>query len=310
MKKASISKVLLLQASLMCSILAILMVAALSHFDLGPGPLLLAALVCIAGILLLEPSRDRRRVASGGAPRGLDQAWLPPHEVNRLRYSGDGFEVYGQIMGAGRQPVDFCEVFDQDPERLGLALGKVGGQGVPAALFRSRCRTLLAGTLGCGDSPGRAVTALNHELCSQDGQNFASLECATYDPHRGLLDIVSAAHRAALLLRDGRLTSLATGNSLPVGLTDDGQWRSHRYRLRPGDQVIFFSDGAVEAQNTNRECFGMGRLSQVLAQGWRPRELPARIRRAVLDFADGQSDDITVLVLKVSQTSQRMQMTA
>lgn len=310
MKKASISKVLLLQASLMCSILAILLVAALSHLDLGPGPLLLAALVCITAILLLEPARDRRRVASGGVPRALEQGWLPPEEVNRLRSSGDGFEVYGQIMSGGRQPSDFCELFDQDPTRLGLALGKVGGHGLPAALFRSRCRTLLAGTLGCGDSPARAVVALNHELFSHDGQNFASLECASFDPYSGTLEIVSAAHPAALLLRDGRLTSLATGNSLPVGLTDDGRWRSHRYRLRPGDQVIFVSDGALDAQNSKRESFGLRRLSRVLAQGLRPRELPSRVRRAVLDFAQGQTDDITVLILKVTQSSQRMQKTA
>ncbi|MGE0494771.1 MAG: PP2C family protein-serine/threonine phosphatase [Vulcanimicrobiota bacterium] len=310
MKKASISKVLLLQASLMCSILAILLVAALSHLDLGPGPLLLSALVCITAILMLEPARERRRVASGGLPRALEHGWLPPEEVNRLRYSGDGFEVYGQIMSGGRQPSDFCEVFDQDRSHLGLALGKVGGQGLPAALFRSRCRTLLAGTLGCGDSPASTVAALNQELFRQDGQNFASLECASFEPCTGTLEVVSAAHPAALLLRDGRLTGLATGNSLPVGLTDDGRWRSHRYQLRPGDQVIFFSDGALEAQNSNRESFGLRRLSRVLAQGLRPRELPARVRRAVLDFAHGQTDDITVLILKVTQTSQRMQKTA
>ena len=125
-----------------------------------------------------------------------------------------------------------------------------------------------------------------------------------YDPARRELTYASAGHNPPRLKRceDGTVHSLDGGN-LPLGVFPDVRYQQMTRVLRPGDQVVFYTDGITEATDPSGRMFGLGRLDDALENC----HLDASaLIQSVLDdlerFTAGQpaADDRTVLVAKVS----------
>ena len=74
-------------------------------------------------------------------------------------------------------------------------------------------------------------------------------------------------------------------------------------QLEPGDAVLLYTDGVIEAKRTGHEDFGIDRLKEFLhtadAAGLGPAETLRRLSNAVVDFNDGQlQDDATTLLVQ------------
>jgi serine phosphatase RsbU (regulator of sigma subunit) len=126
--------------------------------------------------------------------------------------------------------------------------------------------------------------------------------------NRCLIGRMSGGFATAILLRleaDGRITLTNAGHlppflngqeypvdsSLPLGMIADISYSESTLTIQPGDELLFSTDGLVEAQDENKQMYGFDRLRVLMAL--RPTAQEAA-QRAV-DF--GQQDDITVLTL-------------
>jgi sigma-B regulation protein RsbU (phosphoserine phosphatase) len=96
------------------------------------------------------------------------------------------------------------------------------------------------------------------------------------------------------------------GDSFPLGILPDAEYQETRLELAPGDQVVLYTDGIVEAMNERQEMFGFDRLLQVARAG---REMGAdallsKVMAEVGAFVGTgpQHDDLTVIVLSVKPT--------
>ena len=130
---------------------------------------------------------------------------------------------------------------------------------------------------------------------------FATAVIAEMDTKAGRLRWVNAGHPTPLLVRAGRAVGALTCDpSLPVGLGTDVA-EVGELQLEPGDAVVFFTDGIVEARSASGE-FGEARLAdfigRALAAGSPPPETLRRLTHAVLEYQSGElQDDATILLL-------------
>lgn len=154
------------------------------------------------------------------------------------------------------------------------------------------------------DTAQRIHTAVTDSFRA-DG--FATAVLAELDTETGLLRWTIAGHPAPLLLREGRLVkSLVSRPALPLGLAVAGHTSVitvSTEQLQPGDQLLLFTDGVVEARSPAGEFFGDRRLADLLtrnlAAGLPMPETMRRVMRALLDHQQNQlTDDATLLLVE------------
>jgi len=231
------------------------------------------------------------------------QMWLVPSEPPRVAGAEIAFATRPQNSVAG----DYYDAFYPDPEnkeRLLVVIADVAGKSVPAALLMATLQASLRTIAGEGVSVAELITRLNNyaSAYSLDGRRFTTAVLCEYDPRARRLTYVNAGHNAPILRRaDGAFETLEVGG-LPLGIKVGAEYLTATLELRPGDALIFFTDGVIEAFNGSGEEFGNSRWQGAI------RSLPDWNAQATLQFlmqrvdefvgATRQSDDITCLVFR------------
>lgn len=231
------------------------------------------------------------------------QSWLVPSQAPDVAGAEIAFATRPQNSVAG----DYYDAFYPDPdnhEKLMLVIADVAGKSVPAALLMATLQASLR-TVAVENAPlADLVARLNRYACahSLDGRRFTTAVLGEYNPVTRRLVYVNAGHNAPILRRaNGDLLRLDVGG-LPLGIQSNVVYETAELELKPGDALIFFTDGVVEAFNEAGEEFGNERWNGAI------RNLPERnahqtlqhLMKKVDEFvrATRQSDDITCLVFR------------
>ena len=232
------------------------------------------------------------------------QMGMLPHDFTEVE------KTYGVRIGAELDPArevggDLYGVCAATPERLVVFLGDVSGKGIPASMFMVRAISLARLLARDIAEPERILARLNDEL-SVDNPSymFVTFMCAVFDPATGSLVVANGGHCRPVLLRDGEPPAWAVKNlGTALGFEPDLEFQRTELTLKPGDSIIFYTDGVSEAFNTEDECYGDDRLladSAALA-GQSPVAITAGLFEKVRAHAGTapQSDDIAILTLSV-----------
>ncbi len=212
---------------------------------------------------------------------------------------------YQTSQWAGGDYYDFFPLVDG---RWGIMIADVSGHGTPAAVMMAITHSIAHAYPGPPDPPSAMLEYLNRELAARyttEGDTFVTAFYGIYDPARRELTYASAGHNPPRLKRceDGSIRSLDGVANLPLGVFPDQRYQQVTQALRPGDQIVFYTDGITDATDPSGRMFGLSRLDQALenchldASG-----LIEAVLDAVERFTAGQpaADDRTVLVAKVS----------
>ena len=132
---------------------------------------------------------------------------------------------------------------------------------------------------------------------------FTTAFLSELDPATGTLTYINAGHNAPMLCRkSGGLERLEAGG-LPIGIKADAVYQSGSVVLAPGDWLVIFTDGVVEAMNTRGEEFGETRLLANIATATSvsPAQMMSHIMTELDRFVGNtpQHDDVTCLLLKM-----------
>jgi len=203
---------------------------------------------------------------------------------------------------------DYYDFFPLPDGKWGILIADVSGHGTPAAVLMAVTHTIAHTYPGPPAPPGRLLAHLNRILAdrytAQTGA-FVTAFYAIYDPKVRSLHYASAGHPPPRLKRcaDGTLALFDGVQSLPLGITADERYPDGVHELVPGDQIVFYTDGVTEAENTVGEQFGLKRLDAVLANcSIGASDLLDEVLRALDTFTAGKAaaDDRTILVAKIS----------
>jgi serine phosphatase RsbU (regulator of sigma subunit) len=230
------------------------------------------------------------------------QMWLVPSEPPQVPGADIAFSTRPQNSVAG----DYYDAFypDERRERLVVVIADVAGKSVPAALLMATLQASLRTIAGEGVPVAELVMRLNRyaSAYSLDGRRFTTAVLCEYDPATRQLTYVNAGHNAPILRRaNGAFEKLEVGG-LPLGIKMGAEYQTATLELRPGDALIFFTDGVVEAFNESGEEFGNSRWQGAIHSlpDWNAQETLQFLMKRVDEFvgATRQSDDITCLVFR------------
>jgi sigma-B regulation protein RsbU (phosphoserine phosphatase) len=215
----------------------------------------------------------------------------------------EGYDLTGVCIPSLELGGDYYDFFPFDDGRLGLVIGDVAGKGVPAALTMATFRALLRARRDMGPALSDVAFAVNRLLRESSApRSFVTGIYATLEPESGRLTYVSCGHPLAIVARsDGSIEEL--DNSGPVlGAFDDARYEERLTTLRPGDVLLLYTDGLVEAVDESGGLFGVERTADALRE---TRNLAVtEISRSLIGRAraftdsDHLADDVTLVLLK------------
>jgi sigma-B regulation protein RsbU (phosphoserine phosphatase) len=214
-----------------------------------------------------------------------------------------GYDLAGKTIPAQSVGGDYFDFIAVDENRLALCLGDVTGKGLPASLLMANMQATIRGQTLVEATAKMCLTRANKLLCrSTDKCNFITFFYALLNHQTHQLTYANAGHNSPLLFSaDGTHRPLER-RGLVLGIRDQIDYEEETIALRPGDLLLIYSDGIIEAMNSWQEEFGEERLIAVVQQNRRQPAavLTERIIQAVKQHAGraAQSDDITLVVLK------------
>src|SRR2546425_2860074 len=231
------------------------------------------------------------------------QTWLVPSQPPEVTGANIAFATRPQNSVAG----DYYDAFYPDPEdreKLMVVIADVAGKSVPAALLMATLQASLR-TIAVENAPlADLVARLNRYACahSLNGLRFTTAVLGEYNVASRKLTYVNAGHNAPILRRaNGTVETLEAGG-LPLGIRLDHHYETASLELRPGDALIFFTDGVVEAFNESGEEFGNERWLSAIRSlpDWDASQTLQFLMKRVDEFAGAtrQSDDITCMVFR------------
>ena len=214
-----------------------------------------------------------------------------------------GLALHGICLPAMEVGGDYFDVLPLADGRLALALGDVTGKGTAAVMLMAMIKTALFSQVSADPTPAAVITALNTLAVDFMQGQLMTFFYALYDPAGRTLTYANAGHLFPYVRRaDGTLDSLGLG-SLPIGALPALVPKGGEARLAPGDLLVLFSDGIVEAVSDDGELFSFERLEALLLQAG-PVHDPLLLVEDLVDrvhaFAGGvPQDDATLLVALV-----------
>lgn len=249
--------------------------------------------------------RARLADAERRAARTLQQSLLPPGEIvvpglevaSRYHAFGDASAVGG----------DFFDVFAIGDSSYGAVMGDVRGKGIQSAAVTALARYTVRAATQCGRRPSDAIRLVNRAIYEQDDpERFCTvvhLVLRAAEDGSGWFDVELACggHPLPLLVTaEGSVRSIGTPGTV-VGLFENPELHDVHERLAPGDVLVLYTDGVLEARSPDGR-FDPGLLEAAVrgAAGGTAEEVASAIERAVLRFEGGRlRDDMAVLVVRV-----------
>jgi serine phosphatase RsbU (regulator of sigma subunit) len=221
----------------------------------------------------------------------------------------EGYQIAASSTPAREVGGDFFDFFKIGEGKLGLIIGDVTGKSVSGALImsasRSVFRMLSEEELSVGETMMRANRRIKKDIKSG---MFVALLYAVHDVEDGSVGLCSAGQTQPLLLsaKTAEATLVETvGDTFPLGILDEANYEETQLQMEPGDKVVYYTDGIVEAMNKHEDMYGFERLHEVINSS--PAEtaeaLMNDIIKSVSDFtgAAPQHDDLTIIVVSADK---------
>lgn len=218
-------------------------------------------------------------------------------ELETLRYSAE----CRQLCEVGGDCYDFIPLPNH---QLAIAIGDASGKGVAAALMIASVQSSLrtAATFTGGDAPA-VVAVVNRQVhASSVTGRYATLFYGVFDSRSRTLQYVNAGHNPPMIIRrDGSVLWLEAGG-VPVGIFSDYVYAEGAVQLEPGDVLVAYTDGVIEALNSSGREWGVEGLqtSAVTNREESAEQVVSAVFEAMEEYAKGRRiDDATVAVLRV-----------
>lgn len=200
---------------------------------------------------------------------------------------------------------DFFDLFAIGPRKIAFFLFDMSGHGVPAALGTLLVRACFVRHLRETECPSAALALANDELQNQLGEDhFLTAFAAVIDLEARVLKYASAGAPPPFFLRDGALPVQLTADGPLLGVLPGVSFHEERREVAPGDRLVLYTDGFVEARDPRRRMYSTERLAALLA-GRLPddaagiRTLLVEDLREFTRCEDRFVDDVTLLVIKL-----------
>lgn len=229
---------------------------------------------------------------------------LSPARIPRL----PGLEIAVTFRPAEHEVAGDFYLVQAAQGRNVIILGDVVGHGIRAAREATFARALLGSMASGTGDPGAILGLANGVLCEAwETEDFLTAVCLVHDPAAGTLFWACAGHPAPVSLVDGRELNGDHGGP-PLGISPGATYKTRETTLRPGDGVVVYTDGLIEAKRDGM-MLGVPRVLELvrLRRSQTPGEIVGALEEIALDFTRGHlSDDMCIIALRMGEVGTYM----
>jgi len=259
--------------------------------------------VAIENALMIEDVIEKERMEEElSIARDLQTSMLPAKCPTI-----EGFEIAAYSVSAMEVGGDFYDFIDMGENKAGMVIGDVTGKSVSGALVMSASRSIFRMLSEEQMSVSQIMIRANRRTKKDIKTGmFVALLYAVLDANDKTLSLCSAGQTQPIYWSSetGESNLVETkGDTFPLGILEDVGYEETRLELAPGDKVVLYTDGIVEAMNEQEEMYGFDRLLEVVqgAKSMTAELLLKEIIDKVNAFAGGaaQHDDLTIIVISV-----------
>ncbi len=189
------------------------------------------------------------------------QNQLLPSEIPHVK----GMDIAIRFQPALRIGGDIYNIF-QLKDGVVIFLADVVGHGIPAAMIASMVNILFKMFQMLSVDPGLLLRSLNVNICNMLPQTFVTAACLYINLYEKFMRIARAGHPSIIIQKaDGSVVEyMPQGKAL--GLKTDNNYETLHHAVSPGDKVLIYTDGIVEAIDSNKNMFGTERLIEIVGQ--------------------------------------------
>jgi len=216
----------------------------------------------------------------------------------------DGWDVAYHYQPAGPVSGDYCDLIRGIAGDTYFLVGDVAGKGVAAAMLMSHLSAMLRTLASVGLPLGQLIERASRVFCESTlPTHYATLVCGRASMS-GEIEICNAGHPPPLVVHAGGEIERVDATGLPLGMFCSERFSSHTVQLTPGETLLFYTDGLVEAQDATGEEYGIERLCTLAASAGAlpPTPLVERCARDLAAFAGtpAWADDVTIMAVRRS----------
>jgi serine phosphatase RsbU (regulator of sigma subunit) len=271
----------------------------------------LLAAVIVIGIRFRNYLRGKQVEQQLAMARRVQFDLLPPG-----RLLTRDLEFAAQCVPAWQVGGDFYDAFETDDHQIALVLGDVSGKGISAALLMGVVQGAVHASNATGPAANheQAAEKLNQLLCIKTArERFVSMVWCYFDPIASELAYINAGHLPALLVRrksggSFEIEHLDQGGPV-LGVLPGATYHQSRVDVQPGDLLVVFSDGILEAANAKDQEFGEDRIRAAVEENWAgsPTDICDAILAKVRTFLGKElpHDDQTLMVVRLQGVVKR-----
>jgi len=227
------------------------------------------------------------------------QSGLLPSTIPQI----PGYEIAAEWQAARSVTGDYFDVLPLGGGKVAICIADVAGKGIPAAIVMSNLQAAIRASSAEGIHPDQLCARVNAMMCENLAPGrFITLFYCVLDSSDGTLTYTNAGHNPPILARaSGECLRLNQGGAV-LGALPEWQYHCGQTKLQPGDRLLLFTDGLIEARSAADEEFGEARLVDLLNHSGpiSADQIKANIVGAACEFhSGGLQDDLTFIVLAV-----------
>jgi serine phosphatase RsbU (regulator of sigma subunit) len=211
---------------------------------------------------------------------------------------GNGCHAWGVTIPAAYVGGDFYDVIALSDGSLLVYVADVSDKGVPAALIMAAVSTRIRSESQQPHELDELVGIINASTCrlmSEEGF-FITIVVGRYWPGSGRMQVLTAGHLPPLRIGANAFRHVDVSPGIALGITPDARYEKSEILIGPGESVLFYSDGILEARNGSSELLGAARMAGMIAQAKGPPWGPGLLEAVRLWLAGSPAeDDLTML---------------
>ncbi len=218
-------------------------------------------------------------------------------------------EIASGFVSAKEVGGDFYDLLvktDGSKNQLMISVADTSGKGVFACFYSLCVRSMLRSYAAVSDDLVEIVSRTNRLFCGDTGDTgvFVTAWVALFDQDSRVMTYTSCGHHPAILKKHHGVIKKLTTSGMALGVAPFDHIDTEQITLEPGDLLVLYTDGVVEAHNLKMEMFGEAKLIEVIDKNsnLNAQDLVNELLQEVAMFAEGtlQFDDLTLLVLKIN----------
>lgn len=234
----------------------------------------------------------------------VQESLLPPGE-----HCCGRIELFARSIFMTKMGGDYFDYFDLPDRQMVLFFGDVAGHGIPAAMIMAMVKAVITGNRYSFVSPSHLLSQANQcllQLKKRGWRRMMTAQAIVMNCESGQFTVANAGHSYPYIVKkNGQSVSLVKILGMPLGSASKAAHKEEQVQLEPGDTLILYSDGIIEAHGPDLELFGYERFEQLLVSAWSNdlQQYWQNIMAANSAWAENQDDDLTFMLVRFREDS-------